>query len=441
MPASRRSIVRAFTTTGVTSLTTSAFPTSPVVGDTIVLIMSTWTGSAHTHNTPTDNYGNTYVEIGTQFYTGASSLDPKLSYWRAYVTATGAGFTVTGNINTAATTTVIARCLKDVAFISYNSDTAEAAPGSGTTHSVGPTSPAPSIESFFIAALATNTPGTKTVGSGWQFEDANAIQSDNTNGQDLYTEILTGITSASAQTATFGLPATAKGALRIASFASATYERVGTVSGSSTGTSASVTLASGATNGDLAIVFVLRDNAGSITINQSYAEQNESPGQDSFSVAKAAVFAKVLTGSDTTPTLNFGSSGKIRWISVVYRGFNTIQDCQVATDSTFANTAPFAAADAGGHQCLSILLQGSEGSWALVTPPSGYLPILNTTGGDYGCVLYEDQTVGTGTVSPGNATLDSGKNDVTFHLLLRQHVVSDFVYPISTLLIGDWEPF
>lgn len=198
--------------------------------------------------------------------------------------------------------------------------------------------------------------------------------------------------------------------------------QIGTASGSGTGTSASTSLHASAANGDWAFVFVVRDNGGAITINQSYAEQAESPIDDGYVLTKGALFAKLLAGSDVTPTLTFVGSGRWRWISVVYRGqhASAVQDCQATVDTGFSNNVPFEDAAAGGNTVWSLLFQGTEGNWTLTTAPTGYTTVINTGTGDYGCILFEDATVGTGTISPADAVLSEGKDDVTFHVLLRE---------------------
>lgn len=193
-----------------------AFQVDPQNGDTIVVFQSSWRSGGNTHLAPTDNFGNTYVQVGST-QAGATG-DFQLSEWRAENIVGGAAFVVSGRISISATLSVVAICLGNAqAPTSYNNDSA-VNNNTSTTPSVGSSSPAPAANSYFLAAMSKGASGIPTAGAGWQFFP-NSIQTDNVTWQDLYVEEAVGVSSA-ALTATFSTLAAAENwVARISSFA------------------------------------------------------------------------------------------------------------------------------------------------------------------------------------------------------------------------------
>ena len=215
MALTRRSCTQGVTTAD-TQIDTLAFPTNPVSGDTIVVFMSTFASGGNTSQAPTDNKSNTYTQIGTTTTILAGTVG--LSLWYSSNITGGSSFMVTGHVSATATVTVIATCLAGTAVpTSYNSDSVSATSAGGANPSIGPTTPAPAANSYFIAAVCKGGTGVATAGSGWQFY-TNSTQTNNATLQDLYVEELTTTTASVVKTALF-TNASEAWTGRIASFA------------------------------------------------------------------------------------------------------------------------------------------------------------------------------------------------------------------------------
>lgn len=212
--AKRSNPVEGHTGSG-TSQATSAFGTSPVTGDTVV-VFEISAGPGPVHQAPTDTASNTYTQIGT------STSDPDgqiISVWRKENCTGGSSFAVTAHIDTASQLTVIAWCLSGANTpTSYNGDSV-GANGNGANPASGTSSPAPAANSFFLAGVVNSgADNAVTAGSGWEFVTGSK-QGDNTSFQSAYTEELTSPnTSSSAQNGQFTAVAAGWGA-RVASFA------------------------------------------------------------------------------------------------------------------------------------------------------------------------------------------------------------------------------
>lgn len=192
----------------------TAFASNPANGDTVVVCQSSWTSGGLTHQAPTDNFSNTYTQIGTT-QAGASG-DFQMSLWKSENITGGASFVVTGHISISATITVIAVCLTGAKTpTSYNGDTAAATATSANPAS-GTSSPAPAANSYFLACCSKGATNIPTAGSGWQFF-TNSTQTDNVTFQDLYVEESTALSS-SAMNGTFTV-ASENWVARVASFA------------------------------------------------------------------------------------------------------------------------------------------------------------------------------------------------------------------------------
>lgn len=216
MPIAKRSNpVEGHTGSG-TSVATSAFATSPVTGDTIVVFE--FTGAiSNTHQAPTDTAGNTYTQIGTTL-NGSQGL----SLWKCENCTGGSSFVVTGHLSGVDQLTVIAWCLSGAQTpTSYNGDSVGTT-GSSANPASGTSSPAPAANSFFIAgAVGGGADNAMTAGSGWEFVTG-STQPDNTAFQAAYTEELTSPnTSSTAQNGLFVAVAN-PWAARVVSFAPAT---------------------------------------------------------------------------------------------------------------------------------------------------------------------------------------------------------------------------
>lgn len=150
-----------------------------------------------THNAPTDNFSNTYTQIGsTLSVTSGSTVE--LSLWRC----DGA----TANGSTALTVTLHSSVSTQMAGVvwvasgqnasSYNGDTVGQTGSSANPHS-GTSTPAPAGASLFIGGMTSFNPNTATVGTGWNTVGVNGFTSamasaallpDNAVGQSIFTE-------------------------------------------------------------------------------------------------------------------------------------------------------------------------------------------------------------------------------------------------------------
>lgn len=154
-----------------------AFATDPVNGDTIV-VFTGMSNSAGTQVGPTDNYGNTYVQIGTTIRQNLGNANAGLMVWAAQNIVGGPGFVVTDRLTANNNHEAVAWCLTDVAPGSYNGDWVEAHGGAvaASTMSVGPSTPAPSANSIMLTAHYNDgTNNVVTLPAGWNTTGANGF--------------------------------------------------------------------------------------------------------------------------------------------------------------------------------------------------------------------------------------------------------------------------
>jgi hypothetical protein len=217
--------------------------------------------------------------------------------------------------------------------------------------------------------------------------------------------------------------------------------RVGVTEGSGSGTSASTSLPGSTAAADLAYTGVSINSGASIAIDQSYVEASESPQDDGFVLAKGAAFRKVLVGSDVAPAYPFGSSTNFAWWLGAWRGVHSttpVQDEQASVQTNFQASVVFPSATAGGNTVWSLLFAAIEGTWDFATDPAGWTRIEGIINGP-GFGLWENQTPGTGTISPANATLDQNKNEAVFHFLIRED--DGAPAPTGGITLIDWRLF
>lgn len=212
----RRGVTEGHTASGNAVCATTAFGTTPVSGDTLVVAVSSF-GATTTFTTPTDTGGNVYTQIGTTLV----SSTVLMSVWRKENATGAASFIVTGHIGTTTNgCTAIAWDLSGANTpTSYNADKTSATNAASANPVSGSSTPAPAASSFFVGVMTNAGPEAVTSGSGWQVE-TNSTQTNNTSFQDLYTEDLTAVTASSAQSATWTAISDAWGA-QVQSFAPA----------------------------------------------------------------------------------------------------------------------------------------------------------------------------------------------------------------------------
>src|SRR5882672_2989565 len=102
-----------------------AFVTDPVNGDTIVVLVSAFNGTAPVHQAPTVTGGTaTFTQIGSTLVVPLSATT-NISMWRAENVTGGSNFIVTGHCSgSVGDLSVIAWCLSPAATpTSYNADT------------------------------------------------------------------------------------------------------------------------------------------------------------------------------------------------------------------------------------------------------------------------------------------------------------------------------
>lgn len=163
-------------TAAASSVAITAFATNPVLGGKIVVCTGTYLGvAASTHTAPTDNYSNTYTQIGT----GQDVSNVSMTLWEAVVTTTGASFVVTCHCG-AANVIGMAWAL-DFADLN-NGDFTFSKPAAGAAATVGPSSPAPAANSIMLAFLGEVDGDT---GYGWP-------TGWNTDGVDGFTTAMQG---------------------------------------------------------------------------------------------------------------------------------------------------------------------------------------------------------------------------------------------------------
>jgi hypothetical protein len=156
-------------------------PMTAVAGDTILVAYQHYIpylpGSA-----PTDDKGNTYVQVGT---TKSDSQYSAVSLWMAKNVAAGSTTILAGPGNYGAASAWVVGGLDPTA--PYNSDMAQAFSTISSVPSVGPTSPAPSGPSFFLVVSSAqfSSPGVAAP-AGWNATGTNDFDSTKATNSVVY---------------------------------------------------------------------------------------------------------------------------------------------------------------------------------------------------------------------------------------------------------------
>jgi len=141
----------------------TAFSPDPVAGGAILVSYACF-GGPYGILAPDDNYGNTYIPLGS-VQTTPSSLEMQL--WIATNIATGPGHQVEGNLTNSPSISIVTAWALDFTDVDNGDYTVTHIAG-GAPASVGPSSPTPSPDSIMIAFYG-NLDGGTLYGSptGW----------------------------------------------------------------------------------------------------------------------------------------------------------------------------------------------------------------------------------------------------------------------------------
>jgi hypothetical protein len=170
MPATPSVVDVRAASTNTSSVALAAFSPTPVANGVILVCVGTYLGvAASQHLAPTDNFSNTYTQVGT----GIDQANVSLSLWRARAITTGASHQVTVHAGVAANMIGMAWAL-DVAD-EVNTDFTSATLTVGSTPAVGPSSPAPAANSIFLAFLGTADTPDHGVPTSWNAQGVNGF--------------------------------------------------------------------------------------------------------------------------------------------------------------------------------------------------------------------------------------------------------------------------
>lgn len=152
-----------------------AFANNPGTGDTVIVGYALSDFTVQTAPlVPTDNFGNTYVQIGTT-QNGTGGWNIAVLLFASFNVVGGSSFVVTVKPGVGSVQSYgVAWCLGSVVAAPYNSDFKKAGAGSGAV-ATGTTSPAPSAMSMFVG-VSVAASGQHVTGSGF-----------NTTGVDGFT--------------------------------------------------------------------------------------------------------------------------------------------------------------------------------------------------------------------------------------------------------------
>lgn len=166
-----------------------AFAVDPVNGDTIV-VMSAIYSSAAAAQAPTDNFGNTYVQIGSTIRQSVWNSNTGFALWYAKNIVGGSSFVVTDHANNN-NHNAVAWCLSGVDTIApYNGDWVEAHGGGATNPTTGPTIIVPPTNSMFLAFFFEDDNVAATVPTGWNTTGANGFTAGMaTRSTSIYTGV------------------------------------------------------------------------------------------------------------------------------------------------------------------------------------------------------------------------------------------------------------
>ena len=198
---------------------------------------------------------------------------------------------------------------------------------------------------------------------------------------------------------------------------------VGSARVSATGTSVSLTLPAGTTTDDLIVILVGSDQDIS-SIGSGYTDVTGSPADDGYVFIYSRCVWKLAGASEGNPSIGIASSGRIRATCYVLRGQSTTSPLQASAsvvDTSFAATTTPSSLGAGGNTVWSLILQADEGSRGSISWPTGWALVIDQADtADYTTAIARNTSPGTGTVSPGVTTTDQGKDNVTYHVLVKE---------------------
>lgn len=143
-----------------TSATSTAYTATPKVGDTIVLLLWTWTENTAPNIKVSDSYGNTYTSNTTATILQSSNWYESASVYSAPITKTGSAFTITVNLSgndSASQSRAVAMEYSGVGAV----DQANATTGSAATASVSTTAATKYANELVVSTFGVDNPASQ----------------------------------------------------------------------------------------------------------------------------------------------------------------------------------------------------------------------------------------------------------------------------------------
>lgn len=179
--------------------------------------------------------------------------------------------------------------------------------------------------------------------------------------------------------------------------------------------STTVTFPAGIASGDVGLLML--EQGANPTTPTGWTAFTGAPANDGFIFLAAGAYWKILTGSETSFTASAS-----HWSMVVYSGADgttPVLNQSKATNFSFATSiTPGACTNAGGATVFSVLLFADEGSGG-ATAPSGWTWQTTPSGAGATTGIADNQSPGTGTVTPGAIAQGGGHNSVVWHALIQ----------------------